>query len=101
MKELQTRYTCGYRSRWDSFPDSFPFPFNRYRTKDDHREKRVSTQPPNSNLPLIQWKSELEEILAVALIDPEQWVLMLAEMMKTYPATGTLNTDICKLKENK
>ncbi|CAH0395090.1 unnamed protein product [Bemisia tabaci] len=48
-----------------------------------------------------EWKSELEEILEVALIDSEQWVSMLAEMMKTYPATGTLNTNICELEENK
>lgn len=38
-----------------------------------------------------QWRTELEEILEVACVDSEQWVSMLAEMMKTFPSTGSLN----------
>ncbi|XP_075232503.1 negative elongation factor A isoform X2 [Lycorma delicatula] len=41
-----------------------------------------------------QWKVELEEILEVAQVDSEQWVSMLAEIMKTLPSTGSLNTNI-------
>lgn len=33
----------------------------------------------------------MEEILEVACVDSEQWVSMLAEMMKTFPSTGSLN----------
>jgi negative elongation factor A len=44
---------------------------------------------------------ELEEILEVAQVDSEQWVSMLAEVMKTFPATGSLNTDICEIDENR
>lgn len=39
----------------------------------------------------MQWRTELEEILEVACVDSEQWVSMLAEMMKTFPSTGSLN----------
>lgn len=49
----------------------------------------------------IQWKPELEEILEVALTDSDQWVSMLAEMMKTLPATGSLNTEVGEIDENR
>jgi len=48
-----------------------------------------------------EWKVELEEIVRVAQIDSEQWVCMLAEMMKTLPATGSLNTVINEIEQNK
>jgi hypothetical protein len=48
-----------------------------------------------------QWKVELEEILEVATVDTEQWVSMVAELMKTYPATMSLNTEIGEIVENK
>ncbi|KAF4522478.1 hypothetical protein B566_EDAN002563 [Ephemera danica] len=48
-----------------------------------------------------EWRLELEEILEVAQMDSEQWVSMLAEMMKTLPATGSLNLDIAEVDENK
>ncbi|CAG9806396.1 unnamed protein product [Chironomus riparius] len=41
-----------------------------------------------------EWKAELDEILEVAAQDQELWVSMLSESMKTYPATGSLNTEI-------
>ena len=34
------------------------------------------------------WRAQLETILEVALRDSEPWVSMLAELMKTFPATG-------------
>lgn len=37
---------------------------------------------------------ELEEIIKVAALDSELWVAMLAETMKTFPSTGSLNTEI-------
>ncbi|XP_050436015.1 negative elongation factor A [Adelges cooleyi] len=40
---------------------------------------------------IAEWRTELEEILEVACVDSEQWVSMLAEMMKTFPSTGNLN----------
>nr|CAD7201593.1 unnamed protein product [Timema douglasi] len=47
------------------------------------------------------WQVELEEILEVAQLDSEQWVSMLAEGMKTLPATGSLNTEIGDVDENR
>lgn len=43
---------------------------------------------------LEEWKTELEEILEVAFVDGDPWVAMVAEILKTYPATGALNTEI-------
>lgn len=47
------------------------------------------------------WKDQLGGILAVALEDSEPWVCMLAEMMKTYPETGQLNSDITVPESNR
>lgn len=43
----------------------------------------------------MQWKTELEEILELAFVDGDPWVAMLAEILKTYPATGALNLEVC------
>ncbi|XP_034936915.1 negative elongation factor A-like [Chelonus insularis] len=48
-----------------------------------------------------EWRSELEEIIEVASLDSELWVSMLSEAMKTFPATGSLNTDITDLDEHR
>ncbi|KYM94449.1 PREDICTED: negative elongation factor A [Cyphomyrmex costatus] len=48
-----------------------------------------------------EWRSELEEIIEVAAVDSELWVSMLSEAMKTFPSTGSLNTDITDLDEHK
>lgn len=42
---------------------------------------------------------ELEEIIEVAALDSELWVAMLAETMKTFPASGSLNTEISDMDE--
>ncbi|KAK9889542.1 hypothetical protein WA026_006897 [Henosepilachna vigintioctopunctata] len=52
---------------------------------------------PRRNLE--EWKLELESILEVAVSDSELWVAMLAEALKTYPSTGSLNTEISDLDE--
>lgn len=49
----------------------------------------------------MQWHTELEEILEVAQVDSEQWVSMLAEIMKTLPGTGSLNPDISDIDDNR
>lgn len=41
----------------------------------------------------------MEQIIDVAVGDSELWVAMLAEALKTYPATGSLNTEIADLDE--
>lgn len=46
-----------------------------------------------------QWKSELEQIIDVAVGDSELWVSMLAEALKTFPSTSSLNTEISDLDE--
>ncbi|KAL0276756.1 UNVERIFIED_CONTAM: hypothetical protein PYX00_004260 [Menopon gallinae] len=48
-----------------------------------------------------EWRVELEEILEVAQVDSESWVSMLAEIMKTLPSSGSLNSDIRDVEENK
>ena len=40
---------------------------------------------------VFQWKTELEEIIEVAVEDSDQWVSMLAELLKNYPSNGTIN----------
>lgn len=49
----------------------------------------------------LQWKLDIEEILEIAALDSDQWVSMLAEVMRTFPETGNLNTEIGKVEENK
>ncbi|XP_001601394.2 negative elongation factor A [Nasonia vitripennis] len=48
-----------------------------------------------------EWRVELEEIIEVASLDSELWVSMLSEAMKTFPSTGSLNTDISDLDEHR
>ena len=48
-----------------------------------------------------QWKVDIEEILEIAALDSDQWVSMLAEVMKTFPATGNFNTEIGNVEENR
>ncbi|XP_046667520.1 negative elongation factor A-like [Homalodisca vitripennis] len=48
-----------------------------------------------------EWRVELEEILEVAQVDSEQWVSMLAEMMRTIPSTGSFNDEISENDENR
>lgn len=50
---------------------------------------------------IFQWRAELEEIIEVASLDSELWVSMLSEAMKTFPSTGSLNTDISDLDEHR
>ncbi len=47
---------------------------------------------PRRNLE--QWRHELENIITVAKDDSEPWVCMLAELMKTYPESGQLCSDV-------
>ncbi|XP_017770868.1 PREDICTED: negative elongation factor A-like, partial [Nicrophorus vespilloides] len=46
-----------------------------------------------------EWRCELEQIVDVAVSDSDLWVSMLAEALKTFPATGSLNTEIADLDE--
>ncbi|KAL6432083.1 hypothetical protein ACFW04_006658 [Cataglyphis niger] len=48
-----------------------------------------------------EWRVELEEIIEVASLDSELWVSMLSEAMKTFPSTGSLNTDITDLDDHR
>ena len=41
-----------------------------------------------------QWKVELEDILHLAADDTDQWVAMVADLLRTFPSTGSLNSDI-------
>ena len=47
---------------------------------------------PRRNLE--QWRRELESILTVAKDDSEPWVCMLAELMKTFPESGQLCSEV-------
>ncbi|KAH8381893.1 hypothetical protein KR009_000842 [Drosophila setifemur] len=48
-----------------------------------------------------EWKAELEEVVEVAGLDSELWVSMLAETMKTFPATSSLNTEISDYEDTR
>ncbi|KNC31580.1 Negative elongation factor A [Lucilia cuprina] len=48
-----------------------------------------------------EWKAELEEVIEVAGLDSELWVSMLAESMKTFPATSSLNTEISDYEDTR
>ncbi|XP_016985411.1 negative elongation factor A isoform X2 [Drosophila rhopaloa] len=48
-----------------------------------------------------EWKAELEEVIEVAGLDSELWVSMLAETMKTFPATSSLNTEISDYEDTR
>lgn len=43
----------------------------------------------------------MEEILEIAGSDSELWVSMVAETMKTFPSTGSLNTEISDYEETR
>ncbi len=43
----------------------------------------------------------MEVIIEVAQSDSEQWVAMLAEIMKPYPSSASLNHDIQEPEENR
>lgn len=48
-----------------------------------------------------EWKNELEEIIEIAGLDSELWVSMIAETIKTFPNTGSLNTEISDYEETR
>lgn len=50
---------------------------------------------------LLQWKTELLEIIEVAGLDSELWVSMIGETIKTFPNTGSLNTEISDYDETR
>jgi len=50
---------------------------------------------------LEQWRSGLEAILEVGLHDSEPWVSMLADLMRTFPSTGQLNTEVSSPDTNR
>ncbi|XP_053407742.1 negative elongation factor A-like [Mercenaria mercenaria] len=47
---------------------------------------------PRRNVDLC--KGQLEEILMLAIHDTDQWVSMVGEILRTYPATGALNLEL-------
>ncbi|KAK3589429.1 hypothetical protein CHS0354_020758 [Potamilus streckersoni] len=40
------------------------------------------------------WKVDLEKILSMAINDTDQWVSMVGEILRPYPATGSLNLEL-------
>lgn len=55
----------------------------------------------NKILVIFQWKTELDGVIEVAGLDTELWVSMLAESMKTFPATSSLNTEISDYEDTR
>lgn len=39
-------------------------------------------------------KAALSEIIQLATVDSEPWVLMVADILKSFPETGSLNLDL-------
>ncbi len=48
----------------------------------------------NAVLPSRQMKEALSEIIQLATVDSEPWVLMVADILKSFPETGSLNLDL-------
>ncbi|XP_011180929.2 negative elongation factor A [Zeugodacus cucurbitae] len=48
-----------------------------------------------------EWKVELEEVIEAAGLDSELWVSMLAETMKTFPSSSSLNTEITEYEDTR
>ena len=44
--------------------------------------------------PCWQMKEALSEIIQLATVDSEPWVLMVADILKSFPETGSLNLDL-------
>lgn len=42
----------------------------------------------------VQMKDALSEIVQLATVDSEPWVLMVADILKSFPETGSLNLDL-------
>lgn len=42
----------------------------------------------------LQMKEALSEIIQLATVDSEPWVLMVADILKSFPETGSLNLDL-------
>lgn len=42
----------------------------------------------------MQMKEALSEIIQLATVDSEPWVLMVADILKSFPETGSLNLDL-------
>jgi len=43
---------------------------------------------------IFQMKEALSEIIQLATVDSEPWVLMVADILKSFPETGSLNLDL-------
>lgn len=57
----------------------------------------VSAPHPHSGLrSLLSWqmKGALAEIIQLATLDSDPWVLMVADILKSFPDTGSLNLDL-------
>ena len=48
----------------------------------------------NTSLLSGQMKEALSEIIQLATVDSEPWVLMVADILKSFPETGSLNLDL-------
>lgn len=42
----------------------------------------------------MQWKTDLKNIIDIAVVDSDQWVSMVGELLKSYPQKGTINFSI-------
>lgn len=48
----------------------------------------------NATFVSCQMKEALSEIIQLATVDSEPWVLMVADILKSFPETGSLNLDL-------
>lgn len=52
------------------------------------------SQKKSLTLLVCQMKEALSEIIQLATVDSEPWVLMVADILKSFPETGSLNLDL-------
>lgn len=61
-----------------------------------HMHVHARTHPGSGLLSLLSWqmKGALAEIIQLATLDSDPWVLMVADILKSFPDTGSLNLDL-------
>lgn len=61
-----------------------------------HMHVHALKHPGSGLISLLSWqmKGALAEIIQLATLDSDPWVLMVADILKSFPDTGSLNLDL-------
>ncbi len=77
---------------------NLPISSNRNKSVSDHEpfrhDRELILNFANISFLSRQMKEALSEIIQLATVDSEPWVLMVADILKSFPETGSLNLDL-------